>query len=88
MIFYKYRDLLTIPQWQFLKAIAKEGKTYAPTSKEFIAKYSLGSPATVLRSLHALQKREMIYSDYDKESKSFLKVYDILFHRWMESQTS
>ena len=84
MIFYKYRDLLTSPQWQLLKAIAVDGRVYSPTSKDFISGHSLGSPATVLRSLQALQKKEMIYSDYDLDGRSYYQVYDVLFRRWME----
>ena len=45
-MFYKYRDLLTLPQWFLLKAIAKEGQIFEPTSKKFITLHNLGSPAT------------------------------------------
>ena len=86
IIFFKYRDLLTIHQWQLLKAIAREERVYSPTSKNFIAKYALGSPATVLRSLVALQKKELIYSAYDTKGHSLYKVYDLLFRRWVETQ--
>lgn len=83
-IFFKYRDLLTRQQWNLLKAIAYEGEVYFPTSKDFIAKFSLGSPATVLRSLQALQKKEMIYSEYNRQGKLFYHVYDVLFRRWIQ----
>ena len=86
MIFFKYRDLLTIPQWHLMKAIASEGMVFSPTSKDFISDNVLGSPATVLRSLQALQKKEMIYSDFDSQGNSYYKVYDVLFRRWMEIQ--
>jgi hypothetical protein len=84
IIFFKYRDLLTKQQWYLLKAIAHEGDVYYPTSKDFIAKYGLGSPATVLRSLQSLLQKEMIYSDYNEDGKIFYKVYDVLFRRWMQ----
>ena len=84
LMFLKYRDLLTFHQWQLLKAIAREGEVYSPSSKDFISKYSLGSPATVLRSLEALIKKQMIYKDYDTDRKSFYKVYDLLLRRWIE----
>lgn len=86
IVFFKYRDLLTKQQWLLLKAIAHEGIVYYPTSKVFIGKYDLGSPATVLRSLQALTDKEMIYSDYSKEGQLFYSVYDILFRRWMQSK--
>jgi AAA+ ATPase superfamily predicted ATPase len=86
IVFFKYRDLLTKQQWMLLKAIAHEGIVFYPTSKVFIGKYDLGSPATVLRSLQALTDKEMIYSDYSKEGQLFYSVYDILFRRWMQSK--
>ncbi len=86
IVFFKYRDLLTKHQWNLLKAIAHEGTVYYPTSKDFIAKYELGSPATVLRSLHALTEKEMIYSDYSTEGQLFYSVYDVLFRRWMQAK--
>lgn len=86
IIFFKYRDLLTKQQWFLLKAIAHEGSVYYPTSKDFISKFDLGSPATVLRSLQALLQKEMIYSDYNSEGKMFYSVYDVLFRRWMQTK--
>lgn len=86
IIFFKYRDLLTKHQWNLLKSIAQEGRVYTPTSKDFMMKHRLGSPATVLRSLESLMKKEMIYSDFDDGGRSFYSVYDVLFRRWMESR--
>jgi uncharacterized protein len=83
-VFFRYRDLLTKQQWSLLKAIAHEEAVYNPTSKDFISKYELGSPSTVLRSLQSLQLKELIYSDYDTSGKFFYSVYDLLFTRWMQ----
>lgn len=86
IVFFKYRDLLTRQQWFLLKAIAYEGSVYYPTSKDFISKFDLGSPATVLRSLQALLQKEMIYSDYNTEGQMYYSVYDVLFRRWMQAK--
>jgi hypothetical protein len=86
LIFFKYRDLLSKQQWLLLKSIAQEGRVYAPTSKDFVAAYKLGSPATVLRSLQALQQKEMIYSEYDPDGRMYYSVYDVLFRRWMDGR--
>jgi AAA+ ATPase superfamily predicted ATPase len=83
-VFFRYRDLLTKQQWMLLKAIAHEEKVMAPTSKDFISKYTLGSPATVLRSLQSLQLKALIYSDYDESGLSFYSIYDLLFKRWIQ----
>ena len=84
IIFFGYRDLLTKQQWKLLKAIACEQEVYSPTSKEFIMDHKLGSPATVMRSLEALQKKELIYSYYNSEGKLFYSIYDVLFQRWIQ----
>lgn len=85
LVFINYRDLLTNQQWQLLKAIAAAEIVFTPTSKDFIRKFHLGSPATVLRSLKSLTGSELIYSDYTPEGKPFYGVYDILFQRWVQN---
>ncbi|MFO7755439.1 MAG: ATP-binding protein [Bacteroidales bacterium] len=82
-VFFGYREMLTQPQWELLKAVAAEGKVYQPTSYEFISGHQLGSPATVLRSLKSLQAKELIYRETDKSGGSYYGIYDILFARWV-----
>ena len=84
-VFFNYRGMLTIPQWQLLKSIALEGILFEPTGNDFIAKHSLGSPSTVLRSLQSLLRMELIYFDYTAEGKKFFKIHDLLFRRWAET---
>lgn len=81
--FYHYRSLLTQQQWKLLKAIARDIKVYEPTSKAFVGGHQLGSPATVLRSLEALQSKELIYKEYHGDGKEYYSVYDVLFQRWL-----
>jgi hypothetical protein len=83
-VFFRYRDLLTRQQWMLLKAIAHEEIVYNATSKDFIAKYELGSPSTVLRSLQSLQLKELIYSDYNQDGVFYYSVYDLIFTRWIQ----
>ena len=85
-VFFNYRGMLTFPQWSMLKAIALEGELFEPTANEFVAKHSLGSPSTVLRSLQALLRMELIYFDYTSEGKKYFKINDLLFRRWVESR--
>jgi hypothetical protein len=86
LFFINYRNMLTKPQWHLFKAFAKEGEVYAPTSKGFISKNHLGSPATVLRSLNTLMKSELLYKGYTLNGMTFYSVYDVLFQRWAESR--
>ena len=85
LVFINYRDLLTNQQWQLLKAIALAETVLNPTSKDFLTRFHLGSPSTVLRSLKTLLESELIYLDYTLEGKSFYGVYDILFQRWVQN---
>lgn len=84
-IFFNYRSMLTNPQWQLMKAVAHEGVVTAPTSKDFISKYRLGSPSTVLRSLKSLLNNELLYSAFTGNGTVYYSIYDILFRRWTES---
>jgi len=69
IVFFQYRDLLTMPQWNLLRAIGLEQDVFALTSMDFITKNNLGNPATVIRSLKALETKEMIYSTLTKQDK-------------------
>jgi hypothetical protein len=84
-IFFGYRDLLPSVQWQLLKALAGEQKVKAPTANEFISKYALSGSATILQSLKALIKKELVYKDYDDDGTAFYSVYDLLFHHWIRN---
>lgn len=83
IIFFGFRELLTKQQWKLLKAIAKENYVLTPTSKDFINKHNLGSPATVLRSLKSLLNKEIIYTTYNSEGIKQYAVYDLLLKKWL-----
>ena len=83
-VFYSYREGLTKPQWNLLKAIAREGLVKSPTSHAFLQAYQLGSSATVLRSLKTLQKKELIFRDLEHDGTPCYGVYDMLFKRWIQ----
>lgn len=83
-VFYNYREMLTKPQWGLLKAIAIKGRVYQPTSSGFVSGNDLGNPSTVLRSLKALERMDLIYREADEEGISYYGVYDIVLSRWLE----
>lgn len=83
-IFFGYRDMLSKGQWKLLKAIAAEGFVEEPTASHFLQKHALGSSASVLRALAALQKKEMIYYNFSPQGKKYYGVYDLLFERWIQ----
>lgn len=85
LFFINYRNILTKQQWRLFRSIAREGETFKPTSKEFISRNKLGSPSTVLRSLNALMRNELLYKGFTDDGSSFYSVYDVLFQRWAEN---
>ena len=82
--FLKYRNLLSIKQWNLLKAIAIESRLEKPTSATFIGEYKLGSSAVVLRALDALIKKDMVYYDYHDDGTKYYAVIDVFFERWAQ----
>jgi uncharacterized protein len=82
-IFFQYRQLLTSMQWDLLRAIAIEEKVYQPSSRIFISKYEVGTPANIQRTLEALLNKEMVFRDQDNNG-SFYIVYDCFLSRWLE----
>lgn len=85
-VFFGYRDLLTKAQWNLLKAIASEGLAMLISSRSFLEKYRLGTSATILRSMEALLKKELVYYDFDNDGNKYYQVYDLLFERWIQSE--
>lgn len=85
-VFFQFRELLTKQQWELLVALGLEDVTRGPTSMKFIHKYKLGNPASVLRSLNALEDKEMVYHRMDEKGKKRYYVYDLLLNRWIQSK--
>ena len=83
-VFFQYRNLLTVTQWQLLKAMAKEEKVVQPYNKKFINTYNLGSSAIVKRSLESLLQKEMLYRDISI-SEPYYAVYDKFLMRWLQA---
>ena len=83
-VFFNYREMLTIPQWNMLKAMAFENELFEPTGFDFISRHRLGNPSTVLRSLQALVRMELVYYDYTPEGKKYYNINDLLFRRWVQ----
>jgi AAA+ ATPase superfamily predicted ATPase len=84
--FIALSNSMTKHQWKLLTGIAIEGKVYQPTGKEFIAKYELGTSASVLRALKYLTERELVYQYADTNNKNYYEIYDIVLMRWLQKK--
>lgn len=81
-VYFQFRNLLTSPQWQLLKAIALEKRVEQPFAHSFVSKHQLGTPASVRRSLTSLLDKEMIYYHIESE-QPYYEVYDKFLMLWM-----
>ncbi|MDX2190831.1 MAG: ATP-binding protein [Bacteroidota bacterium] len=82
-IFLQYRNLITAPQWQLLKALAKEESTKQPFNKDFLIKYRLGAASSTKRSLDSLIEKELILAESTPNGMEY-SVYDKLFLRYLQ----
>ncbi|MDR0232187.1 MAG: ATP-binding protein [Dysgonamonadaceae bacterium] len=83
--FFQYRKLLTPAQWEVLIAIAKEDEVTQITSKKFVGKYNIGSPADVRRITKALIDKELVLETVTK-TETIYQVYDVFLSRWLERE--
>ena len=82
--FLERRNLLTDKQWQFLKAVAKEGSVVQPTAGSFLNKYKLGTAAAVKRIVTSLVEKELLLETLSLKGKNYC-VYNVFLSRWLES---
>lgn len=75
-VFYQYRQLLTPAQWNFLIAIAKEGKVKQLTAQKFISQYEIGTPANARRiSRHCLTRNYCLNYKLKKKPLTAFMMY-------------
>jgi len=75
-----YCDLLTKVQLRVLSAIAKAGKTNAPTSSFFLKKYRLSAASSVNLAIKSLIDKSLLL----KDENGYYIVYDRFFSIWLE----
>lgn len=84
-VFLQYRQLLTVAQWNFLIAVAKEGEVKRITTQKFIADYGIGTPANSRRIAQALTEKELLLKISDK-NETVYRIYDVFLSRWLENE--
>jgi DNA-binding MarR family transcriptional regulator len=83
--FFQYRKLLTPAQWNVLISIAKEDEVLQITSKKFVEKYAICTPADVRRIVKALIDKELLLETPTKTGIVY-QVYDVFLSRWLERE--
>jgi uncharacterized protein len=80
-LYQVYKNMLTSSQYALLKAIAMEIIVEKPNSSAFLTRYKLGAASSVIRSLEALETKELIFFENNSYS-----LTDIFLMRWLQRQ--
>ena len=80
-LYQVYKNMLTFSQYALLKAIAMEIIVEKPNSSAFLTRYKLGAASSVIRSLEALETKELIFFENNSYS-----LTDIFLMRWLQRQ--
>ena len=82
-VYLQYRQMLTIKQWSYLIAVAKEGSVQQITSAQFLGRYKIGSASTSQRLADALSEKGLL-NDETTLDGTIYTVNDVFFSHWME----
>jgi hypothetical protein len=80
--FNQLRQLLTTAQWNYLIAIAKEGKITQPTAQNFLMKHKIGTPSNSKRLLKTLCEKDLILEQISLKQTTF-EIYDVFLYHWL-----
>jgi len=80
-LYQVYKNMLTSSQYALLKAIAKETIVEKPNSSAFLIRYKLGAASSVIRSLEALENKDLIFFE-----NNIYSLTDIFLMRWLQRQ--
>ncbi|MCR4965530.1 MAG: ATP-binding protein [Bacteroidales bacterium] len=82
-VYLQYRQMLTVKQWNFLIAIAKEGCVSQITSAEFLRKYRIGTPSTARKQADSLCEKGLLNAETTLHRTEYT-VNDVFFSHWLE----
>lgn len=78
-VFSNYANLLTITQWQVLKAIAHAEPLKNHQSKAFLQQFQLGASSSVATAIKSLTEKEIVI----KTQEAYL-IHDVQLARWLQ----
>ena len=82
-VYLQYRQMLTLKQWSYLIAVAKEGSVRQITSAQFLGRYRIGSASASQRLADALCEKGLL-NDETTLDGTIYTVNDVFFSHWME----
>lgn len=83
-VYLQYRKLITVKQWDFMVALAKEENITRVYTANFLSKYNLGTSSSASRVIKSLIDKELILETISPHENSYC-VYDIFFMRWLQA---
>lgn len=84
IVFNQYQEILTVGQWNFLIAIAKEGEAKQITSHEFLTKHKIGNASSVNRMVNSLIEKDLINKEL-VNGQAIYTINDVYFSHWLTS---
>ena len=82
-VYLQYRQMLTIKQWSYLIAVAKEGAVRQITSSRFLGTYKIGSASTSQRLADALCEKGLLNDEVSLEGTTYT-INDVFLSHWLE----
>lgn len=82
-IYLQYRQMLTIKQWSYLIAIAKEGCVSQITAAQFLGRHRIGSASTSQRLADALCEKGLLNDEITVKGVTY-SVNDVFLSHWLE----
>ena len=82
-VYLQYRQMLTVKQWGFLIAIAKEGSVQQITSAQFLGRHKIGSASASQRLADALCEKGLLNDETTLEGTTY-SINDVFLSHWME----
>lgn len=82
-VYLQYRQMLTVKQWSYLIAIAKEGCVQQITSAQFLGKHHIGTASTSLRLAEALCEKGLLNDEATLDGTIY-SINDVFLSHWME----
>lgn len=83
-VFLQIRELLTVAQWNYLIAIAKEEKITKINAQNFLMKYRIGTSSNSIRLMKSLIDKELILENINADDKEY-QIYDIFLMNWLRT---
>lgn len=82
-IYLQFRQMLTIKQWSYLIAVAKEGYVSQITAAQFLGRHRIGSASTSQRLADALCEKGLLNDDITAKGVTY-SVNDVFLSHWLE----